>query len=155
MVCSARVSRCETNASTAATALTPSGCEATASTTATALTLAQAQMFTSMLAPVNYTNMTQAQILQMHNQFLHDVLEIPLLRYRTTVSPPVMPVNSQSAQVVSSPKYFTFDYVLTLKSCDSLGAQAATSPTAGPSGTEALVSSFGAWNETMYTLTSE
>lgn len=75
--------------------------EATATTT---LTSSQAQIFASMLAPVNYSNMTPAQILQMHNQFLHDVLEIPLLRFRATAPPSFMLVSSQSTQVVSAPQ---------------------------------------------------
>ena len=49
-------------------------------TPATTLTASQAQRFTSMLASVNYSNMTPAQILQMHHQFLHAVREVPRLR---------------------------------------------------------------------------
>ena len=67
--------------------------------TSTPLTTSQAQTFTNMIAPVDYTNMTPAQILQMHNQFLYDVHEVPQL----SVPPSFTPVNSQSAQEASFP----------------------------------------------------
>ena len=86
----------------------------TTSTAATALTPAQAQMFASRLKSVNYSNMTRAQVLQMHNHLLHGVLEIPLLRYRASVSPSFTSVDGQSAQAVGSPlvlKYLPWNNV--------------------------------------------
>ena len=83
-------------------------------TVATTLTSSQAQSFTSMLAPVNYSNMTPAQILQMHHQFLQVVREVPQLRYRAGEEP--------EYEAVSSPPMLkkmlqSTTYLLFLKSC--------------------------------------
>lgn len=82
--------------------------DSTTSTAATALTSSQAQIFASMLAPINYSNMTQAQILQMHNQFLDTVLEVPLLRHRGAVPPSFMQVNAQAVSSSFNVKSITY-----------------------------------------------
>ena len=80
----------------------------TTTTAATTLTTSQAQRFANMLAPVNYSNMTPAQILQMHHQFLQTVREVPRLRYGAGEEP-----EYPSSKFSNAKKDLTIDYLHT------------------------------------------